>query len=450
MGGTFVLRIEDTDLERSTVASEQLIYEDLKWLGLNWDEGEGKGGAYGPYRQTERFDIYNEATDKLLREGKAYHCFCTKEELEAAREQALKEGRPPLYNGKCKSIPREEAERRIEAGEKPAIRFHADKPNVVVRDLIHGDVEFPTNAFGDFIIVRPDGVPVYNYAVVIDDALMKITHVLRGDDHLPNTPKQVLLFDALGYTTPLFAHIPMILGPDRSKLSKRHGNTSVEQFRSAGYLPEAMINFMALLSWSPEGEDELFNMNELIDRFTLDRVSSSAAVFDFDKLKWMNGMYIRSADINTITALAVPHLMAAGQVTPEFVTGEMERLAKMVASVRDNFEVIGDAPKYMSVYFDEIPEPDEESREILDLPTTRAVLETFLKLIDDYHWLAVDIYKDCAKQVGKDTGAKGKALYMALRVGMTGKTKGPELDLFVPLMPVEKLKERLKRTLERI
>jgi glutamyl-tRNA synthetase len=450
-GGTFVLRIEDTDLERSTEASEQLIYEDLRWLGLTWDEGEGIGGDYGPYRQTERFGIYEGITKELLSKGHAYHCFCSKEELEASREKSLAEGRPPLYNVKCRNLSADEVKRRLDAGEKAAIRFKVTEEIATVKDLIHGVLSFQTNTFGDFIIVRPDGAPLYNYAVVIDDAMMRITHVIRGDDHLSNTPKQVLMFQALGYPTPLFAHIPMILGADRSKLSKRHGNTSVEQFRKAGYLPEAMLNFMAFLSWTPEGtEDEIFPIDELVKRFSLERVSSSAAVFDFDKLKWMNGMYIRAAELSRIAELCVPYLLESGQIDQDFADKHKSRLEGIIASVRDNLEVLSDISTYTPVYFCPIPEPDADAREILDLSTTRAVLTTFLRLIDSHDHLCADEYKAKAKEVQTETGAKGKALYMALRVGMTGRTKGPELDQFVPLMPVAELKERLKTTIDRI
>ena len=446
-GGSFILRVEDTDLERSTDASERLIYEDLKWLGLKWDEGEGVGGKYGPYLQSKRFNLYNEATAKLLEEKKAYYCFCTKEELDAEREKALSESRPPLYSGKCLHIPLKEAVKRIEGGEKAAVRFRADKPTALVRDLVHGDITFPTNAFGDFIIVRPDGVPVYNYAVVVDDALMKITHVIRGDDHLPNTPKHVLLFEALGYKPPIFAHIPMILGFDRSKLSKRHGNTSIEQFRSNGYLPEAMLNYMALLSWSDVSEQEIFSMDELIRKFSLDRVSSSAAVFDFDKLKWMNGLYIRSMDIKEITELAIPYLVSAGQISYAFANDNKELLTKIIASVRDSFEVIGDAPKCAAVYFCPLPEFDGDARDILALPTTKQALESFLKRLGNDGYLVADEYKELMKEVQKESGVKGKPLYMGLRVGVTGCTKGPELDRFIPLMPVEKLRERIMQAL---
>lgn len=224
--GVFILRIEDTDLERSTIESERIIYEDLKWLGLDWDEGPEFGGDFGPYRQTERLDIYNKYVKKLLDDGIAYECFCSKEELELEREKALAEGRQPIYNGKCRNLSEEEKKILKEKGVKPSIRFHVKDKEVIVKDLVKGEVVFPTETFGDFVIVRPEGIPVYNFAVVIDDALMKISHVIRGDDHLNNTPKQILIFKALGFNLPVFVHIPMILGSDHSKLSKRHGDSS--------------------------------------------------------------------------------------------------------------------------------------------------------------------------------------------------------------------------------
>jgi glutamyl-tRNA synthetase len=442
--GTFILRIEDTDLERSTEESEKLIYEDLRWLGINWDEGEGIGGAYGPYTQTARADTYIKAQEQLLANGSAYYCFCSEEELEEARGSALKNGRPPLYNGRCRDIPREEALARIKNGEKPSVRFKVKKSEVLVKDLIHGDVAFPTDSFGDFIIVRPNGVPIYNFAVVVDDALMAVTHVIRGDDHLSNTPKQVLLFQELGYAVPLFAHIPMILGPDRSKLSKRHGNTSVEPFRADGYLPEALVNYLALLSWSSPDEEEIFSVQDLTEKFSLDRVAKSAAVFDFDKLKGMNGLYIRKKDISEITDLAAPYLAAAG-----YNVSDPERLTGIVSSVRDSLDVISDITRSAEVYFNIPSGLDDESRDILNLPTSKAVLEGFLAELNaaSSEYLSLEEYKTAMKNIQKSTGAKGKPLYMAVRVGVTHRTKGPELDRFIPLMPVKVLTERVQTLL---
>jgi glutamyl-tRNA synthetase len=448
--GVFVLRIEDTDLERSTGESEKLIYDDLRWLGLNWDEGEGIGGGYGPYTQTARADTYRKAAEQLLANGDAYYCFCSEDELEAAREAALKSGNPPLYNGKCHNLPLSDALKRIENGEKPSLRFKALRQDVIVNDIIHGSITFPTDSFGDFIIVRPNGVPIYNFAVVVDDALMNITHVIRGDDHLSNTPKQALIFQALGYAPPVFAHIPMILGPDRSKLSKRHGNTSVEQFRSDGYLPEALVNYLALLSWSSPDEEEIFSVKELTERFSLDRVSKSAAVFDFDKLKWMNGLYIRKRDISEITALAVPYLAKAGYIDPDRADFDMARLTSIIASLRDSLNIISDITRAAEVYFNPPQTLDEESRDILTLPTTKVVLEGFQAELNNAasEYLTPDEYKAAMKSIQKSTGTKGKPLYMAVRVGVTRRTKGPELDQFIPLMPVGILKERLEKVLK--
>src|SRR5499427_9167883 len=253
-GGTFVLRIEDTDTERSTQASEAAIEQDLRWLGLDWDEGPEAGGPCGPYRQSERLHLYQSYAQELLASGAAYYCFCSAEQLEHDRQTAVAEGRPALYSGRCRSLPMEQAQARMTAGEQAAIRFRVptdSQGDVVFQDVVRGEVRFPRDVIGDPIIVRADGHPAYNFAVVVDDALMEITHVIRGEDHISNTPRQVLLYEAMGFTPPKFAHLALVLGPDHSPLSKRHGATSVAEFRSKGYLPEALVNYLALLGWSP-------------------------------------------------------------------------------------------------------------------------------------------------------------------------------------------------------
>ncbi len=447
-GGEFILRIEDTDLERSTLESEELIYEDLEWLGLDYDEGPKKGGSYGPYRQTERFDIYNQYAEKLIEEGYAYKCFCSKEELDAEREKAQQEGRAYIYGGKCSHLSKEEAAEREKNGEKPSIRFRAFKPSILVQDMIHGDIEFPTNSFGDFIIIRPDGTPIYNYVVVIDDALMKITHVIRGDDHLSNTPKQALIYEAIGEKAPVFAHIPMILGPDHAKLSKRHGNTSVEEFRKAGYLKEAMINYMSLLSWSSDDEREIFSLEELKEKFSMKRVSKSAAVFDFDKLKWMNGLYIRSKDISDLLDLCIPYIVSAGLTDESFIKANRAVVEKMLLSVRDNFTLLSDAPQYLKVYFQPDENITDEAKEMLLLETTPKVLELFLDKIENKTYLDEESYKSVMKEIQKETGTKGRPLYMAVRTGVTRSTKGPEMDYVATLLPCAELKNRIIKTME--
>ncbi len=447
--GKFILRIEDTDLERSSLESEELIYEDLAWLGLDCDEGPKAGGDFGPYRQTERLDTYKKCTDELLAKGYAYKCFCSKEELDAEREKAQAESRAYIYGGKCANLSQEEIAKYEADGVKPSIRFRAFKPNALVKDMIHGDINFPTNAFGDFIIVRPEGTPIYNYVVVVDDALMNITHVVRGDDHLSNTPKQVLIYEALGYEAPIFAHIPMILGADRSKLSKRHGNTSVEQFRSNGYLPEAMINYMALLSWSGEGERELYTMDELKEVFKLEDVSKSAAVFDFDKLNWMNGIYIRQKSGAELYDLCLPYLIKAGLVDEAYASANKELVEKRLLSVRDNFVTLTDTAQYMEVYFKKA-ELDEDAKAMMALETTKSVLEAFIAKTSGKEYLTVEEYKAMMKEIQAETGAKGKALFMAVRVAVTGSTKGPEMDNVATLLSVAELQERVNEAIASI
>lgn len=447
--GKFILRIEDTDLERSTLESEELIYEDLKWLGLEWDEGPKKGGEYAPYRQTERFDIYNRYAEKLIKDGYAYKCFCSKEELDADREKTQKEGRAYVYSGKCRALSPEDIAEKEARGEKASVRFRAFKPSVLVRDIIHGDINFPTNAFGDFIIIRPDGTPIYNYVVVIDDALMKITHVIRGDDHLSNTPKQALIYEAIGEEAPVFAHIPMILGPDHTKLSKRHGNTSVEEFRTSGYLPEAMVNYMSLLSWSSEDEREIFSIDELKSVFSLSRVSKSAAVFDFDKLKWMNGIYIRNKDADTLLDLCAPFIIKSGIISEEYLLNERERVKSMLISVRDNLTLLKDAPEYMKVYFAVASSVTDEAKEILSLETSKPVLEAFLSKIDGAEdYLDKDTYRGIMKAIQKETCVKGKPLYMAIRAGITRSVQGPDMDSVATLINTCEMKRRIRETME--
>jgi len=311
--GKFILRIEDTDLERSSRESERNILDSLKWLGIDWDEGPDVGGPYGPYRQTERLEKYREFAERLLQAGQAYYCYCTEEEIEARRQEFISRGELPRYNGRCSNLTEEERQEFIKQGRKPAVRFRVPHDQeIVINDLVRGQVTFESNGIGDFVIVKSDGIPTYNFAVVVDDYLMKISHVIRAEEHLSNTPRQVLLYRALGLPEPQFAHISLILGEDRSKMSKRHGATSVIQYQELGYLPEALVNFLALLGWSPEGEEEILSKEDLIMKFSLDRVAKNPAVFDQEKLYWLNGMYIRQSSMERLLGLALPLLQKAG------------------------------------------------------------------------------------------------------------------------------------------
>src|SRR5437773_3226826 len=318
-GGTFILRIEDTDVERSTVESEAGILRDLRWLGLDWDEGPDIGGPRGPYRQSERLHLYESYASELLNLGHAYHCFCSTAQLDIERQTALAEWRPAHYAGTCRRLTREQADVRIAAGERPAIRFRVPEGrDVVFKDVVRGDVRFHTDVISDPIIVRADGHPAYNFAVVVDDALMDVTHVIRGEDHISNTPRQILLYEAMGFTPPTFAHLALVMGPDHSPLSKRHGATSVAEFRAKGYLPEALVNYLALIGWSPGNDDELLPIDELARRFTLEAVGHSAGVFDEEKLAWANRHYLKMADPVRLAELSIPHFNEARIVmTPD-------------------------------------------------------------------------------------------------------------------------------------
>src|SRR5437899_737256 len=320
--GTLILRIEDTDVERSTSDADAAIVRDLKWLGLDWDEGPDVGGPRGPYRQSERLHLYSSYANELVASGHAYYCFCSVAQLDADRQAALNEGRPAKYAGTCRALTREQADARIAAGERPAIRFRVpENREVAFDDLVRGPVRFQTDVIGDPVIVRADGHPAYNFAVVVDDALMEVTDVVRGEDHISNTPRQILLYEALGFMPPRFAHLALVLGPDHTPLSKRHGATSVAEFRAKGYLPEALVNYLALIGWSPRGtasgrsaaeEPELLPIDELARRFALERVGHSAGVFDEEKLAWANRHYLKVADPKRIADLAVPYFNAAG------------------------------------------------------------------------------------------------------------------------------------------
>ena len=306
-GGTLILRIEDTDAERSTAASEAGILDDLRWLGLTWDEGPDAGGTVGPYRQSERLGIYREHAERLLAQGDAYHCFCSPDQLDAERKTALASGQPPKYSGRCRQVPAAEAGARLAGGEAAAIRFKVEAVgDVAFDDVVRGHVVFHTDVIGDPVIVRSDGRPAYNFAVVIDDALMGITHVIRGEDHVSNTPRQVLLYRAFGYTPPTFAHLSMVIGPDHAPLSKRHGATSVAEFRANGILPEALVNYLALIGWSPGEGDEILPAGELASRFRLEDVGKSAGVFDTAKLAWVNRHYIKVGDADAARGAGAP------------------------------------------------------------------------------------------------------------------------------------------------
>jgi len=445
-GGKFIVRIEDTDLNRSTVESERVIIEGLRWLGINWDEGIEVGGEHGPYRSTERVGIYNPYVQKLLDEGKAYLCYCSEEELEREREEALKRGEMPRYSGKCRHLTPEQKEAYEKEGRKPVVRFKVpDDELIVVDDIVRGRVEFHSKDIGDFIIVKSDGIPVYNFAVTIDDHLMEITTVIRGEEHLSNTPRQILIYKALGFDVPRFAHVSLILGKDRTKMSKRHGSTWVEQYRDAGYLPEAIVNYLALLGWSPEGEEEIFSLEELIEKFDLNRVVKNPAVFDLDKLNHINGIYIRKSPIERIVDLAIPHLVNSGYITEEFAKENREWITKVVETVRDGLPFVGDIVNHVHIFFgDEVKIENDETHEVLKQEHVLNLLEEFENMVKEAESIDLNFAQNVFKELKNRTGAKGKALFMPIRVALTGQMHGPELVNIIDILGKDKILKRLE------
>ncbi|WP_456342464.1 glutamate--tRNA ligase [Thermovibrio sp.] len=450
-GGDFVLRIEDTDTERHSEEAVKVIYEALRWMGLDWDEGPDKGGPYGPYRQSERLDIYREFIEKLKEKGLVYECYCTQQELDQMRKEQLERGEPPRYTGKCRHLTEEEKARLRAEGRKPVLRFKVPEDRVIrFKDLVKGEIEINSRQLGgDFVIVRSNGMPVYNFVVVVDDALMKITHVIRGEDHISNTPKQILLYEALGFETPQFAHLPMILGPDRSKLSKRHGSTSVKEFREKGYLPEAFTNFLALLGWYPKDGKEILSLEELIERFDIKDVNSAPAVFDTTKLNWMNQVYIRSYPIDKLTELVIPYLEKAGFDLSAFDRKWLERVVEVS---REYFTVLSDAPHYMEVFLKDDFEVEEDAKGFIsENPDRLRVIELFYGKLKAFEGeLTEEAFKKLVKEVGKELGVKGKNLFMPIRIGLTGKMSGVELPVLAELLGKERVLRRLENSLSKL
>jgi nondiscriminating glutamyl-tRNA synthetase len=451
-GGKFVLRIEDTDLERSTRESEENIKASLRWLGIEWDEGIDVGGQYGPYRQTERLEIYRQYTQKLLDAGQAYYCYCSEEELDADRQAQMDKGENPHYSGRCRNLSPADHERFIAEGRKPTVRFRVpDNQQIIFKDLVRDTVSFESNGVGDFVIVKSDGIPVYNYAVVLDDALMRITHVIRAEEHLSNTPRQILLYQALGLPLPKFGHISLILGKDRAKMSKRHGATSVEQYKNLGYLPEGIVNFLALLGWSPVGEEEIFSQEELIREFSMDRVAKNPAVFDVDKLNHINAHYIKQASPELVTELALPHLKAAGFIGNEQTVEQKEWLIKVVAELQGYISYAAQITEHIDVFFnDDIEFENQEAHEIMkdaDIPKVMEAFKTKLAALDPLEPAAV---QTILKSITKELKLGGKKVYMPVRIAITGRMHGPELINLIPLIGKERTLARMGRLIAKI
>lgn len=445
--GTFVLRIEDTDTERSTEESTQQIIRSLKWLGLDWDEGPEKGGDFGPYFQSQRLELYKEEVDRLLAEGKAYYCYCSPEELSERREAALKAGKPPKYDGRCRNLTPEQRKKFEDEGRPYTIRLKMpEEGQTVVEDLIRGTVVFDNSVLDDLIIVKSNGIPTYNFACVVDDNAMKMTHIIRAEEHLSNTPKQIQTYLALGYEIPKFAHVPMILAPDRSKLSKRHGATSVEEFRDQGYLAESIINYLTLLGWSPEGTEEIFDMDKAIREFTLERVNKTAAIYDVKKLTWINGHYMRELDLEYITEQTIPFMIKKGIITEEEARDNFDYIKKVVEISRDRAKTLDELADTIAFFFKDVTEYEEKGvKKHFSKENAAKLLTLGAEALEKLEDFTHDKTEETFRNITADMGLKAAEIIHPTRLAITGRTVGPGLFDIIVLLGREKTVERMRK-----
>ncbi|HEX7065068.1 MAG TPA: glutamate--tRNA ligase [Bacillales bacterium] len=452
-GGSFVIRVEDTDQKRNVEGGEYNQLDYLKWLGIDWDESIDKGGEYGPYRQLERLDLYDRYVKELLDRDLAYQCYCTEEELEKEREEQLARGIAPKYSGKCQHLTEEQRVAYEAEGRKPSVRFRVPQGKTYkFDDIVKDVVSFESEGIGDFVIVKKDGIPTYNFAVVIDDHLMAISHVLRGDDHISNTPKQLMVYEAFGWEPPKFGHMTLIVNENHKKLSKRDESIVqfIEQYDALGYLPEALFNFIALLGWSPKGEDELFTREEFIEIFDPERLSTSPAVFDVSKLKWMNNQYIKESSLERVVDLSLPHLVEAGKLPENMNDSERKWAHELIELYQDQLSYGAEIVELTDLFFRKTLSYSDEALEILrqeQVPEVMRELHAQLGQLEDYEPKAIF---QAVKAVQKETGNKGKKLFMPIRVAATGQTHGPELPKTLYLLGKQAVLERLENVLNQI
>ena len=451
--GKFILRIEDTDAERTSQEYIDNIFDSLKALGLNWDEGPDVGGPYGPYTQSERFDIYPKYIQQLLDSGFAYECFCTPEVLEAEKAEATANKKPYVYTKKCEHLTEEEKAKLRAEGRKPAIRFNIAKAQKAFHDssilefddLVKGKLHMDTDLLGDFVIQKSNGAPTYNYAVVIDDMLMKISHVIRGEDHISNTYKQILIYEALGVPVPRFGHLGMILAPDRSKLSKRHGATAVSDFVKEGYLTDALINFVALLGWAPSDGQEIKSVDEIAADFRIGEISSSNSIFEYDKLKWMNSHYIKQLSLEELEERLKPYLEKY-----DLTELSKEHFDKMIEITREPLTLLSDITDAVEYFFGEDVNIDESARETLDTETSQDVLKDFISKAENWEWTEENLHEKLEVFRGewKEKGIKPKVTMWAVRAATTGRTRGADMVGILEIIGKDKTLNRAKKALK--
>jgi glutamyl-tRNA synthetase len=436
-GGAFILRIEDTDQRRSTEEAIGIVIGSLRWLGLDWDEGPEVGGEFGPYRQTERMADYQSVADRFVEEGRAYFCYCTQAELEDRRRAALKRGETPGYDGRCRNLtPAEKAAFEAE-GRPKAIRFAMPGIDITTHDLIRGDTHFPANDLRDFVILRSDRTPTYLLAAAVDDVAMKMTHVIRGEDLLPSTPSQLQIIEALGATPPQYAHLPLIVGPDRQPLSKRHGSVAVERFREDGFLPEALVNYLALLGWSYDETTTFFDMEQLIERFDLARVSRHPAAFDLQKLEWMNGHYLREASDARLTQLLSEALQGAG------IDADQATVERAVPLVKERMRTLLEGVELIRFLFLDALTPDEKAMKMLGPERADLLREAAARLDALEVWTHEEIER-VLRELQEESALSAKQAFQPIRAAVTGTLVSPPLFESIELLGRDRTLARLR------
>ena len=451
-GGSFIVRIEDTDVERKVEGAIEDILESLRWLGLDWDEGPEVGGAYGPYFQSQRLELYHPVAEQLVKGGYAYPCYCSQERLEAMRAEQARRGQPPGYDRRCRNLSQKERTAFEQQGITPVIRFKIPLTGrTQFQDLIRGKVVFSNNTLDDLVLLKSDGFPTYHLANVVDDHLMEVSHILRADEWLASTPRHVLLYRALGYEPPQYAHLPMILGPDRSKLSKRHGAASLLEFRDQGYLPEAMVNFLALLGWSLDDRTELLSRDELVGNFSLERLSKTGAIFNVDKLNWMNGVYMRGLDLDELTEKALPFFDRYLQTE---VRRPLDRdyVRQVVSLEQERAKTLYELPELGEFFF--VDEPDYSVDLLLNagLPSDKAVeaLQAASKGLATLHSFDHDPLESMLRSLASQLSLKTRQFFGVLRVSITGRTAAPPLFQTMAVLGKDKCLQRIESAIDRL
>jgi nondiscriminating glutamyl-tRNA synthetase len=451
--GKYILRIEDTDRTRYVEGAVEGIVKAMEWSGVMHDEGlfleDGKlvqRGECGPYVQSERLDIYKEYIEKLLEGGHAYYCFCSKERLEKVRQEQKAKGLTPKYDGFCRDISLQEARKRAANGEAHVIRLRLpENKDITFDDIVRGKVTMNTSDLDDQVLMKTDGYPTYHFAVIVDDHLMGITHVIRGEEWLSSTPKHIFMYEAFGWEAPQFVHLPNILNKNKKKLSKRHGDVAVEDFEKKGYLPEALVNYIALVGWNPEGTGEIMSIEEMIEKFSLDRVSKSGGVFDVDKLNWVNSHYIKNGDLDRLTKLCIPYLVEDGLIKEEEKDEKFEWVKRIVKSAQERIEYLAQISEYAKRFFgEEVELENEDVKDMLKKEHVASLLNIFKDKVKNADEINDEFGKKVFKMIQKESGIKGKNLYMPIRAALTGQLHGPDIDQIIVILGRDTIIKRVE------